>query len=277
MVNYQRRKRIKLLLLHAILIFACLVILLPLLWTLRTSFVHRVLAYRIPPKWLFTPTLDNYRIVFKEEPFPLFFMNSIIIAVASTALCLILGAPVAYSYSRFRTGGDVLRVSMLATQMLPAITLVIPFFLIFKSVGLYNTRLGVVITYITFNIPFVVWILIGFFEGVPRELDESALVDGCTRLGSFVRIIVPVSLPGMLSAGVFTFVLSWNEFLFALILTGKSTKTLPVAISGLITQQGTQIGAVSAACMLIILPMVLLYFGLRTFMIKGMVAGAIKE
>jgi multiple sugar transport system permease protein len=277
MVNYQRRKRIKLFLFHAILIFACLVILLPLLWTLRTSFVHRVLAYRIPPKWLFTPTLDNYRIVFREEPFPLFFMNSLIISIASTALCLVLGAPVAYSYSRFRTGGDALRVSMLATQMLPAITLVIPFFLIFKSIGLYNTRLGVVITYITFNIPFVVWILIGFFEGVPRELDESALVDGCTRLSAFVRIIVPVSLPGMLSAGVFTFVLSWNEFLFALILTGKSTKTLPVAISGLITQQGTQIGAVSAATMLIVLPMVLLYFGLRTFLIKGMVAGAIKE
>jgi len=154
---------------------------------------------------------------------------------------------------------------------------VIPFFLIFKSIGLYNTRIGVIITYITFNIPFVVWILIGFFQGVPRELDESALVDGCTRFTAFVRIIVPVSLPGMLSAGVFTFVLSWNEFLFALILTGKNTKTLPVAVAGLITQQGVQIGAVSAATMLIILPMILLYFGLRTFLIKGIVAGAIKE
>jgi multiple sugar transport system permease protein len=277
MVSYRARKRVKLVLFHAILIAACLIILLPLLWTLRTSFVYRVIAYRIPPKWLFTPTLDNYRIVFQEEPFPLFFMNSLVVAVFSTLFCLVIGAPVAYSYSRFRTGGDTLRVSMLATQMLPAITLVIPFFLIFKSVGLYNTRIGLVITYITFNIPFVVWILIGFFQGVPRELDESALVDGCTRLGAFFRVIVPVSLPGMLSAGVFSFVLSWNEFLFALILTGKNTKTLPVAVSGLITQQGTQIGAVSAATMLIILPMVLLYFGLRTFLIKGMVVGAIKE
>jgi multiple sugar transport system permease protein len=277
MVNYRRRKRVKLIVLHAVLILVCLLIVLPLLWTLRTSFAHRVIAYRIPPKWLFTPTLDNYRIVLQEEPFPLFFSNSLIVAVFSTLLCLILGAPVAYSYSRFRTGGDALRVSMLATQMLPAITLVIPFFLIFKSIGLYNTRIGVIITYISFNIPFVVWILIGFFQGVPRELDESALVDGCTRFTAFVRIIVPVSLPGMLSAGVFTFVLSWNEFLFALILTGKNTKTLPVAVAGLITQQGVQIGAVSAATMLIILPMILLYFGLRTFLIKGIVAGAIKE
>jgi multiple sugar transport system permease protein len=121
------------------------------------------------------------------------------------------------------------------------------------------------------------WILIGFFQGIPRELDDSALVDGCTRFSAFVKVILPISLPGMLSAGVFSFVLSWNEFLFALILTGKNSKTLPVAVSGLITQQGTQIGAVSAAAMVIILPMILLYFGFRTFLIKGIVAGAVKE
>lgn len=171
----------------------------------------------------------------------------------------------------------MLRIGMLATQMLPAITLVIPFFLIYKMIGLYNTRVGLVITYITFNIPFVVWILISFFQGIPKELEESAMVDGCNRFSAFLRVIVPISLPGMLSAGVFSFVLSWNEFLFALILTGNASKTLPVAVSSLVTQQGTQIGPVSAAVVLIIFPMVFLYFGLRTFLIKGMVAGAIKE
>jgi multiple sugar transport system permease protein len=277
MISYRTKKRLTKIGLHAILIIACLLILLPLMWTLRTSFAYRVIAYRIPPQWFFTPTLDNYRIIFKEHPFPLFFMNSLIVASASTLVCLLIGAPAAFSYSRFHTGGNSLRVSMLSTQMLPAITLVIPFFLIFKNIGLYNTRIGLVITYITFNIPFIVWILIGFFEGIPRELDESAMVDGCTRFSGFLRIIVPISLPGMLSAGIFSFVLSWNEFLFALILTGKISKTLPVAVSGLITQQGTQIGAVSAAIMLIILPMIFLYFGLRTFLIKGMIAGAVKE
>ncbi len=276
MLTYRAKKRIALVFINLFLIIACLVILFPLLWTLRTSFAYRVLAYRIPPKWFFIPTLENYSIIFKDHPFPRFFANSFIVASSSTLICLILGAPAAFSYSRFRTGGDTLRVSMLATQMLPAITLVIPFFLIFKAIGLYNTRMGLVVTYITFNIPFVVWILIGFFEGVPRELEESAMVDGCSRFSAFLRIIVPISLPGMLSAGVFCFVLSWNEFLFALILTGMKSKTLPVAVSSLVTQQGTQIGAVSAATMLIILPMVILYFGLRNFLIKGMVAGAIK-
>lgn len=271
------KRRLSLICMHTILIIACLAILFPLLWTLRTSFAHRVVAYQIPPKWFFRPTFDNYLVIFKEEPFQLFFGNSLIVASASTLVCLIIGAPAAFSYSRFRTGGNALRVSILATQMLPAITLVIPFFLILKSIGLYNTRTGLVITYVTFNIPFIVWIMIGFFQGIPRELDDSAMVDGCTRFSAFMRIILPISLPGMLSAGVFSFVLSWNEFLFALILTGKNSKTLPVAVSGLITQQGTQIGAVSAAVMLIILPMILLYFGFRTFLIKGIVAGAVKE
>lgn len=276
-MTYRTKKKLTQIALHLVLILACLVVILPLLWIFRTSLAYRVIAYRIPPEWFFTPTLDNYRIIFKEEPFHLYFLNSMVVASLSTLICLAIGAPAAFSYSRFRTGGNSLRVSMLSTQMLPAITLVIPFFLIYRMIGLYNTRIGLVITYITFNIPFIVWILIGFFEGIPRELDESAMVDGCTRFSAFTKIIVPISLPGMLSAGIFSFVLSWNEFLFALILTGKKSKTLPVAVSGLITQQGTQIGAVSAAIVLIIMPMILLYFGLRTFLIQGMVAGAVKE
>jgi len=271
------KKRIVSICLHGVLVLASAGILFPLLWTFRTSFAYRVTAYKIPPQWFFVPTLENYGLIFKSQPFLLFFSNSLIVALASTMICLMIGAPAAFSYARFRTGGDLLRIGMLATQMLPAITLVIPFFLIYKAIGLYNTRAGLVITYITFNIPFVVWILISFFQGVPKELEESAMVDGCNRFSAFLRVIVPISLPGMLSAGVFSFVLSWNEFLFALILTGNSSKTLPVAVSSLVTQQGTQIGSVSAAVVLIIFPMVFLYFGLRTFLIKGMVAGAIKE
>jgi multiple sugar transport system permease protein len=277
MVSYKAKRTLSGIAVHAVLIAACMTVLLPLIWILRTSFAHRVIAYKIPPEWFFSPTWENYLIIFKNHPFHLFFVNSLSVALGSTLLCLLIGAPAAYSFSRFRTGGNSVRVSVLTTQMLPAITLVIPFFLMFRWVGLYNTRIGLIITYITFNIPFVIWILIGFFDGIPRELDESAMIDGCTRFSSFLRVIVPISVPGMLSAGVFSFVLSWNEFLFALILTGKKSKTLPVAVAGLITQQGTEIGAVCAATMLIIVPMILLYFGFRSFLIKGMIAGAIKE
>jgi multiple sugar transport system permease protein len=261
---------------HAVLIIACLIIVLPLLWTIRTSFVHKVLAYTSPPPVFFTPTLDNYVTIFSEEPFLLFFANSLIVALLSTAVCLVIGAPAAYSYARFGTGGNFLLMGMLGTQMLPAVILVIPFFLIYNAMNLFNTRIGLIIAYVTFNIPFVIWILIGFFHTIPRELEESAIVDGCSKFGAFVRIIIPVTLPGLLSAGIYAFVLSWNEFLFALILTGKESKTLPVAISGLITQQGVQIGSVSAAIVIIMVPMILLYFGLRSFLIRGMVAGAVK-
>lgn len=277
MISYKALNRTTKISMHTVLIIASLTILLPFLWILRTSFAHRVIAYRIPPEWFFAPTLDNYYMIFQNHPFHLFFLNSLIVALISTAVCLVIGAPAAYSFARFRTGGNSVRVGILTTQMLPAITLVIPFFLIFNGVGLYNTISGLAISYITFNIPFVVWILIGFFESLPKELDESAMIDGCTRLGSFLRITIPISLPGMLSAGVFCFVLSWNEFLFALILTGKASKTLPVAVAALITQQGTEIGAVCAATILIVTPMILLYFCFRTFLIKGMIAGAVKE
>ena len=276
-VNYRLRKRLTSVLVHLVLILASLAILLPLLWTVRTSLVHKVLAYTVPPPLLFKPTLDNYLTIFMEVPFQLFFLNSLIVALAATGLCLVIGAPAAYSYARFGTGGNVLRLGMLGTQMLPAVILVIPFFLIYNFLGLFNTRVGLVLAYVTFNIAFVIWILIGFFQTIPRELEESAIVDGCSPLGAFLRIIVPVTLPGLLSAGIYSFVLCWNEFLFALILTGKEAKTLPVAVAGLITQQGVQIGAVSAAIVVILIPMVLLYFGLRSFLIKGMVAGAVKE
>ncbi|RLC17737.1 MAG: carbohydrate ABC transporter permease [Deltaproteobacteria bacterium] len=276
MISYKARNRLTKITMHTMLIVASMTIIFPFLWILRTSFAYKVIAYRIPPEWFFFPTLDNYFMIFKSHPFHIFFLNSLVVALVSTVTCLIIGAPAAYSFARFRTGGNSVRVGVLTTQMLPAITLVIPFFLIFNKIGLYNSLPGLAMSYITFNIPFVVWILIGFFETLPKELDESAMIDGCTRLGSFLRITVPISLPGMLSAGVFCFVLSWNEFLFALILTGRASKTLPVAVAALITQQGTEIGAVCAATMLIVTPMILLYFCFRTFLIKGMVAGAIK-
>lgn len=138
------------------------------------------------------------------------------------------------------------------------------------------TRLGLIITYLTFNLPYVIWLLMSFMKRVPRELDEAALIDGCTPFTAFVRIIVPALLPGIGAAAILSFVLSWNEFLFALMLSGNESKTLPVAISGLVTQQGTAIGAVSAATILAMLPMAILYFAMRRFLVSGLNLGAVK-
>ncbi|HEV7247875.1 MAG TPA: carbohydrate ABC transporter permease [Shinella sp.] len=261
---------------HLVLGLASAIILLPLLWVLRTSFVDRVIAYKLPPDLFFVPTLDNYRTILTEMEFGKFFLNSMVVAATSTLLAVVIGAMAAYAIDRYKAGGPAMPMIILATQMMPPIVLVIPFFLIFKNIGLTDSRLGLVLAYLAFNLPYVVWLLLSFMKRVPRELDEAALIDGCTPLTAFIRIIVPAMLPGIGAATILSFVLCWNEFLFALMLTGQQTKTLPVAVSSLVTQQGTAIGAVSAATILAMLPMALLYFAVRRFLVAGLNAGAVK-
>lgn len=261
---------------HTILVLCCLGILLPLIWVVRTSFVHRVDAYEIPPKWIFSPTIDNYLTIFSTHPFHLYLVNSLSIALATSLISLAIGSLAAYSFVRFHTGGLSFNVGILTTQMLPPITLVIPFFLIARITHLINTRSMLIITYLTFSLPFVTWIMTGFFQGIPSELEEAAMIDGCSQAKAFLRVTIPLSLPGLFSAGLFSFVLSWNEFLFALILTGRHSRTLPVAISALVTQRGILIGPVCAGIILVMLPMILFYFFARRFLVRGLTLGAIK-
>lgn len=261
---------------HLILGMASLVVLLPLLWVARTSFTDKVIAYKIPPDLFFSPTLDNYREILLNFDFARFFLNSMVIALATTAIAVAIGSLAAYAIDRYRTGGAFVPLVILATQMMPPIVLVIPFFLIFKRIGLADTHAGLVVAYLTFNLPYVVWLMMSFFKRVPKELDEAALIDGAGPFTVFWRIVMPAALPGIGAAMVLSFVLCWNEFLFALMLTGQETKTLPVAISSLVTQQGTAIGAVSASTMMAIAPMVIVYFAIRKLLVAGLGLGAVK-
>lgn len=270
------KRNFNLMLTHFVLIIASLVILLPILWVLRTSFANRLIAYKIPPVWVFTPTLENYRMIFEKYPFQKYFVNSLVVSTVASLVALAVGALAAYSIARFRTGDPILRLSMLSTQMLPPITLVIPIFLLARLFHLWDSRLGLVLAYLSFNLPYTVWILIGFFQGIPVDLEEAAMIDGCSRLRAFLQVTVPVSLPGLLAAGVFNFILNWNEFLFALILTGRDTRTLPVAIASLWTQQGVQIGAVSAATVLVILPVIVLTLIIQKSLVRNLTFGSIK-
>lgn len=261
---------------HLILTTFSLIIVLPLLWILRTSFAEKVTAYKLPPDLFFTPTLDNYKVIFEKFDFDKFFFNSLFIAGLTTIISLVLGALAAYSIERFKTGGRIMPVAILSTQMLPPITLVIPFFLLFKFFGLTNTYMGLLVAYLTFNLPYVMMILISFLQGIPKELDEAGVVDGYSPLQTYFYIVLPATLPGVGAAAMLSFVLCWNEFIFALMLAGQDTKTLPVAISSLVTQQGTAIGAVSAATILAILPMVIMFFIIRKVMVSGLSFGAVK-
>ncbi len=272
----KKRKNFNLFLSHLVLIIASLAVILPILWVIRTSLANRLIAYKIPPVWIFTPTIDNYLTIFQKYPFQEYFLNSLIISAATSLVALAIGSLAAYSIARFRTGDPTLRLSMLSTQMLPPITLVIPIFLLMNVVKLWDTFPGLILAYLSFNLPYTVWILISFFQSIPVEIEEAAMIDGCSRIQGLIKVVFPVALPGLLSAGVFNFILNWNEFLFALILTGRNTRTLPVAVSSLWTQQGVNIGAVSAATVITILPVIVLTFVIQKFLVRNLTFGSIK-
>ncbi|HET9660552.1 MAG TPA: carbohydrate ABC transporter permease [Thermomicrobiales bacterium] len=268
---------------HLVLIIASLTILLPVLWTFRSSLASNDMAYR-PADFSFTPTLNNYRELFVEQKFQHNLWNSFWIAVVCATICLVVGSLAAYSIARFRTGGTPFSLTILGTQMLPPVALVIPFYLIVRQtvdIGGYELKMfdrgiTLAIIYLSFNLPFVVWILMGFFESIPSDLEEAAQVDGATPFRAFRQVILPLAVPGLMAAGIFAFVLSWNEFLFALILTGRESRTMPVALASLMTSQGNQVGAICAATISMMAPIVVLTWFIQRHLVHGLTFGAVK-
>ncbi len=268
---------------HFVLILASLTILLPVLWTFRSSLASNDMAYR-PADFSFTPTLNNYRQLFVEQNFQHNLWNSLWIAVVCASICLAIGSLAAYSIARFNTGGTPFSLTILGTQMLPPVALVIPFYLIVRQtidiggyeIKMFDRGITLAIIYLSFNLPFVVWILMGFFESIPTDLEEAAQVDGATPFRAFRQVILPLALPGLMAAGIFAFVLSWNEFLFALILTGRDSRTMPVALASLMTSQGNQVGAICAATISMMVPIVVLTWFIQRHLVQGLTFGAVK-
>jgi len=187
-----------------------------------------------------------------------------------------LATALAYVFARWNTGGVALRLGVLASQMLPPIILVLPLFGMFLTAGLMQSRLSLIIAHLTICLPFLSWMLVSFFEGDVARLEEAARVDGATRWQAFIKIAVPVAAPGLLAAGLLGFILSWNEFLFALVLSGPDTQTLPVGLAGLETHAGVEIAPLAAATVVSLLPVFLLLPFLRKHLIKGLSLGALK-
>jgi multiple sugar transport system permease protein len=198
----------------------------PLYWTVLTSIKPIDLIPQNPPVFFFTPTFDYYRQIFSQSVVWRSLLNSTVVATVSTALAVGLGAPVAYALARFNfRGREQIAFFFLSTRMTPPVAVVLPFFLIARSFGLLDSRLILIVAYTTFNIGFVVWLLRGLFSEVPAEIDEAAMVDGCSRGGAFLKVVLPLAAPGIAAAGIICFIFCWNEFLFALILTSFNAKT----------------------------------------------------
>ena len=252
-----------------------LLLLSPLLWMLQLSF--RSADDVIAEELLFRPTLENYTALWTGT-FPQSFINSVITSGVSTGLALLLGVPAAYTLARFRFRGDRhVALWILATRMAPPIAFTIPFFLAFKFAGLSDTLTGLILIYLTFNLALVIWTMRSFFAGVPRSLEEAAWIDGCGIWGTFLRVVIPLSTPGLAATGILCFILSWNDFFFALILTRTKAMTSPVAIVNFMQYEGWEWGKIDAGGTLVMLPVVIFTLLVRTWLVRGLMAGAVKE
>ena len=272
---------------YATLIAVSAVFLFPLYWMVGLSFKSRAQVFADPPLWIWSPTLENYKSVLGmgqasaqstvAGDFILFFVNSILVSAGSVLLALLVGVPAAYSFARFRFfGSSQLLMSLLILRMLPPIAVLIPMYVIMRSVGMLGTRTGLVLAYTTFSLPLVVWVMRGFFEGLPRELEESAEIDGCSRFGTFVRIVLPLTRPGLVAATIFSLVLAWNDFIFAAVLTSQRTQTLPVMMAGFTTDVGIDWGDMTASAVLVILPVIVFSILAQKHLVAGLSSGTIK-
>jgi multiple sugar transport system permease protein len=249
----------------------------PVYWTLSLSVKPRGVMFRIPPQWLYRPIWDNYVSVFLRADFIRPVTNSLILAVSSTILVVLIGTPAAYSLARLRPRGrDDLMMFVLASRMAPPIALVIPFFLIYRNLGLVHTHIGLVIAYMTFNLSFYVWLLTVFSKDIPADLEGAGFADGYGPTYVFFRVMLPLMRPSIIATAVLVFIFAWNEFLFALILGGSNAQTLPVAISRFITPSGVQFGPLAALGTVAILPVAVLVFALHKHIVRGLSLGAVK-
>ncbi len=267
-------------LIYGFLLVVATYVLFPFAWMLSTALKSEAEALAIPPTWIpREPTLDSITGIWVRKNFGVYFFNSTVISLATAVLSVFFGALAGYGFSRFHfPGRQVLIGFFLATQMLPGVLLVGPYFKMLNAVGLYDTRTGLVIAFLTICLPFATWTMKGFIDGVPPEMDEAALVDGCSRLGVFLRIILPVLGPGMVATILFSFLLAWGDLLWALCLTtSENMITVTLGIARTVGEFRIIWPMLMAGSLLGGLPAILLYLFLQRFLVAGLTAGALKE
>ena len=251
----------------------------PLFWMLSTSLKPSAEIFATPPRLVPAhPTLENFGRLFGETAFATFFRNSALVSLATVALTLSVSALGAYGLTRFTFAGrEKVAGLILTTYMFAPVMIIIPFYILVKELGIVNTRLALVLSYTTFCLPFCLWLLRAFFESIPLELEESALVDGAGRARAVWHVVLPLALPGLIAAAIFTFILAYNDFLFALVLiTSEELKTLPVGVNDLFNATIVDWGMIMAAGVMITVPAVLFFAAVQRYLVQGWGAGGVK-
>jgi multiple sugar transport system permease protein len=259
----------------------------PILWLFFASLSTQTELFTIPPHWIpLHPTLQNYLDIFfpslsastVPRTFAVSLLNSIKIASAVTVICILIGSLAAYALVRIPFKFNrAIQLGILTTRMIPEVSLILPLFIIASSLQLINKPIVLIITYMSFALPYAIWMMAAFFQTVPIELEEAARLDGCTRLGILFRVVMPISVPGLVSTAMFVFLLAWDEFFYALIFTSTlASKTAPVAIAEFVGRYSVNITGMMAGGILAALPPMILAFIFQRYIVSGMTAGAVK-
>ncbi len=265
---------------YGLLIVATGIMLFPAAWMLTVSVRPNVEVMKIPPQWIPTIfTLEPYLKVLGSTRYLWTFVNSYFIASLVTAFSLVVGALAAYALARFRFKGQrAVIMFLIITQMFPLVLLCIPYFRVVVKLGLYDTLTALVVVYITFTLPFCILMLRSYFAQIPKEMEEAAMVDGCSRLGAIARTLIPMSFPALVGAGLYTFLLAWNEFLFAVVLIESwGKRVITIAIYSLLAEFVTEWNTMMAFSVLASAPLVIAFIFLQRYVVQGMTAGAIKS
>jgi multiple sugar transport system permease protein len=263
-----------------------IIVLFPIYWMIATSLKPSDAILMSPPVFSFKPTLEHYRYAFEQANFALYIRNTLVVAVVSTIIVVVTGSLASYAFARYNVGGGNLMFFILTTRMMPAIAVVLPFFIIFRTAG--NTAVGqffqlgldrlgtLVVCYTIFNLPFAIWLLHSFFQDIPIELEDSARLDGYSRFKVFLKVVLPLAAPGIAVTAIFCLLFSWNEYLFASILTRNLAKTITVGVGDFWTQRGILWGPLSAAATVCVVPMILFALLLQRWIVRGLTFGAVR-
>ena len=269
--------RVKTFVHYSALIIMALLCVGPIAVMFVTSFKTQAQTFNTGLTFFFAPTLENYRDVIFDASFGRYLINSLIVGVVATAITLLLGCMAAYGMARFSFAGrKTLAYGTLMLRTVPLAVIAVPVFMIWGEWRLTNSLAGLILLYVAVNLPFTIWLLYGFVLQVPVELEEAAAIDGCRPWKVFIRIVLPLIRPGLAAAAIFTFRIAWNEFILALVLTDRSTRTLPVAASLFVTDIGVEWGKLMALATLIALPPLVFTFLAARQVISGLTAGAVK-
>lgn len=274
--NQAWRKWIVYLIRYAIILVALIFFLFPIFWVITIAIKAPDEYFHNPPVWLPRGIdLSHFEALTRSGAI-VSLRNSLIVTVTSTALALLVGCPAAYSLARFNTGGHNFAFWILSQRFLPPVAVVFPIFLLFRFLQWVDTYQGLIVLYTTFNLPFVVWMMRGYFRDVPLEIEESALVDGCSRWRALWAITLPLSIPGLIATGIFTFIFIWNEFLFALVLSRTKAITYPIVLSGYFGPEAAFWGDAASLSLIATVPVVVLTLLMQRHLVAGLTLGAVK-